>query len=156
MCTNLDRIATKKEEDRLKKTGKGHAWKIVIDDSGTWRPPFRHARFDFIPVSAPAYNKTGINMAVGYRSFEAGRVTQGSFHCCLTRKIARQIVKSQVNNERFLWNHSIFPYKIVKVIFCADDFVGIGKMDYIDQENWGLPIDHNDSICITKFKFAEK
>ena len=141
MCTNIDHDATKKVKDALKKTGTGHAWKIIRILDNKWVPPFR-----YLSCHIP-YNKSGVNLASGiFYDPSHLLVAGGAFHCCLTRKIARQIVKQQ---------DEIWSFKVVKVIFDEKDFVCVGNMNRIDQDNWRLPYE-NDSICVKKFKFAEK
>jgi len=149
MCTIIDKRATKIEKKKLKKTGKSHAWKVVRVVKDEWRAPYYASR----------YNKVGMNKANGPLRTYWDEIHGGAFHCFLTRKLARTLIIAQLKRDlKSGWFDEEMlsrKYKVVKVIFNAKDFVCIGRQRAIDKQAWDLP-QGNESICITKFKFAEK
>jgi len=157
MCTNVDREATRDYRKKLNKTGKGYAWKLVWVNEDKWIPPFRNKRQAGI-YQDTFYNKLKENeidfpQCTRVSDFNY-MYTAGVFHCCLTRKLTRQIKKNQIQYEKE-YDIGPYQYRVVKVVFDAKDFVCVGEMNYIDQKEWGLPIGKNDSVCITKFKFVK-
>lgn len=152
MCTIVDKKATKEYRNKLKKTGgKGHAWKLVRVVDKDFVSPFQEKTV----YSRTRPNKISHNTP--FRRYDWGLsinssslgtiITDGVFHCCMTRKVARLIQKFGIN---------LRDCKIVKVIFDMTDIVTVGKNHPDDVRIWNLDPKQNEVVCVTKFRFMEK
>jgi len=154
MCTIRNKEITKEYKKSLKKSGgQGYAWKIVIkDEMGKYFAPFRILHeYTVINEIPEAFLAT----AVYYRGFN-DIISDGAFHCILTRQVARTILKSlngDIDINTIMMKDKVL--KIVKVVFNEKDVVAVGRNHPEDSKIWGLDLEKDNMVCVTKFKFAK-
>ena len=139
--------ATIIKRKRLKATG-NIAWKVVRYEGEKY----------FSPWQDNILHRKEANITA--KSWEADTfletriIGSGVFHAFTTRKIARIFLANAVDKEECAAQN--IGYKIVKIVFDKKDFFCVGDSHPHNKKQWKIDSFPNDTVCITKFKFAER
>ena len=143
MCTNINDAETEVKRKRLKATG-NIVWKVVRYEGEKY----------FSPWQENILHRKGVNVAASSWGVNSPLIGPGAFHAYRTREIARIFFANAVDKEECVAQK--VSYKIVKIVFDKKDFIGIGNSHPQNKKEWKIDSFPNDTVCITKFKFAEK